>query len=92
MTFYCQQASLSVENALYADPRVLEAAAVGVPDKRLGELVAAVVSVKPAYIGKVPESSLIEGARKRLTQNIYVTVLFLIRSQSVASLLLRFQS
>lgn len=83
---------MSVENALYADPRVLEAAAVGVPDKRLGELVAAVVSVKPAYIGKVTESSLIEGARKRLTQNIYVTVLFLIRSQSVASLLLRFQS
>ncbi|KAG5636318.1 hypothetical protein H0H81_008432 [Sphagnurus paluster] len=33
--------SVSVENALYRDPRVLEAAAVGVPDERLGELVAA---------------------------------------------------
>ncbi|KAE9396336.1 acetyl-CoA synthetase-like protein [Gymnopus androsaceus JB14] len=63
LTYY---ASISVENALYADPRILEAAAVGVPDKRLGELVAAVVSVKPSYIGKVTESSLIEEVRKRL--------------------------
>lgn len=83
---------MSVENALYTDARVLEAAAVSVPDKRLGELVAAVVSVKPAYRGKVTESSLIEGARKRLTPNIYVILLFLIYSQSVAFLLLRFQS
>ncbi|KAF9071752.1 hypothetical protein BDP27DRAFT_1500612 [Rhodocollybia butyracea] len=58
--------SIAVENALYADSRVLEAAAVGVPDKRLGELVAAVVSVKPVHKGKVTESSLIENVRKSL--------------------------
>ncbi|KAJ3748750.1 hypothetical protein DFH05DRAFT_1391333 [Lentinula detonsa] len=58
--------SLLVENALYEDARVREAAAVGVPDRRLGELVAAVVSLKTQYIGKVTESSLIEGVRKSL--------------------------
>lgn len=56
---------MSVENALYADPRILEAAAVGVPDERLGELVAAVVSIKPAYRGHVTEAALIDIARKR---------------------------
>lgn len=54
-----------MENALYADPRVHEAAAVGVPDGRLGELVTAVVSVKPQYRANVTESALIAGARSR---------------------------
>ncbi|KAF8625416.1 hypothetical protein AX15_005380 [Amanita polypyramis BW_CC] len=58
--------STSVENALYTDPRILEAAAVGVPDDRLGELVAAVVSVRPAYRDQVSEASLIGVARERL--------------------------
>ncbi|KAL1696350.1 hypothetical protein GGG16DRAFT_85497 [Schizophyllum commune] len=38
--------SVAVENALYNDPRVLQAACVGVPDARLGELVTAVVYVR----------------------------------------------
>lgn len=59
------QDSVTVENALYSDPRVLEAAAVGVPDERLGELVAAVVSIKPAYQGYVTEASLMALARQR---------------------------
>ncbi|TFK44712.1 hypothetical protein BDQ12DRAFT_742029 [Crucibulum laeve] len=58
--------SISVENALYADPRVLEAAAVGVPDERLGELVAAVVSIKPEWQGRVTEATLIAQARNSL--------------------------
>ncbi|KAF8906525.1 hypothetical protein CPB84DRAFT_1813777 [Gymnopilus junonius] len=58
--------SVTVENALYADPRVLEAAAVGVPDERLGELVAAVVSVRSAYEGEVTEAALIAQAKNRL--------------------------
>ncbi|KAF9460705.1 hypothetical protein BDZ94DRAFT_878708 [Collybia nuda] len=58
--------SVSVENALYADPRIQEAAAVGVPDERLGELVAAVVSVKPPFQGRVTEAALIALARKSL--------------------------
>lgn len=60
------QDSVSVENALYADPRILEAAAVGVPDPRLGELVVGVVTVKPAFQGRVSEASLMAIARKRL--------------------------
>ncbi|KAF9268898.1 acetyl-CoA synthetase-like protein [Marasmius fiardii PR-910] len=59
-------ASIAVENALYTDTRVMEAAAVGVPDSRLGELVAAVVSVKPPFRGTVNENSLIEAARRHL--------------------------
>ncbi|KAJ3515337.1 hypothetical protein NLJ89_g1824 [Agrocybe chaxingu] len=58
--------SVTVENALYADERVLEAAAVGVPDKRLSELVAAVVSVKPPFHSRVRERELISLARKSL--------------------------
>jgi acyl-CoA synthetase (AMP-forming)/AMP-acid ligase II len=59
------QDSVSVENALYADDRVLEAAAVGVPDKRLGEQVTSVVSIKPAHHGRVTEGSVIAIAQKR---------------------------
>ncbi|KDR75885.1 hypothetical protein GALMADRAFT_1331600 [Galerina marginata CBS 339.88] len=58
--------SVTVENALYADPRVLEAAAVGVPDERLGELVAAIVSIRPTYEGQVTEATLIAHAKSRL--------------------------
>ncbi|KAL1724649.1 hypothetical protein EV714DRAFT_240557, partial [Schizophyllum commune] len=46
---------LSIEEALYTEPGILEAAAVGVPDERLGELPVAVVSVKQGYRGKVTE-------------------------------------
>ncbi|KAG2015644.1 long-chain-fatty-acid-CoA ligase [Coprinopsis cinerea AmutBmut pab1-1] len=58
--------SVSVENALYADPRVHEAAAVGVPDERLGELVAAVVSIKPVFQSSITEGALISQVRTRL--------------------------
>jgi len=58
--------SVSVENSLYSDDRILEAAVVGVPDVRLGELVAAVVSIKPAFRGQVTEAGLILRAQKSL--------------------------
>ena len=54
-----------MENAFYDDPRIHEAAAVGVPDDRLGELVAAVVSIKPEYRGSVTENKLMAGIRNR---------------------------
>lgn len=59
-------ASVSVEDALYYDERLAEVAAVGVPDDKLGELVAAVVSTKPAFHGRVKESELLELARSKL--------------------------
>ena len=59
------QASVSVENALYHDERLAEVAAVGVPDDKLGELVAAVVCTKPPYHNRVKESELIDLARSR---------------------------
>ncbi len=61
---------MTVENALYADPRILEAAAVGVPDERLGELVTAIVSVRPEYEGQVTEAILIEQARSRYVYSL----------------------
>ncbi|KAG7442441.1 long-chain-fatty-acid-CoA ligase [Guyanagaster necrorhizus] len=57
---------VSVESALHTDPGVLEAAAVGIPDKRLGELVAAVVTVKPSWRGKVKEEKLLSVVRRLL--------------------------
>ncbi|KAA1474779.1 acetyl-CoA synthetase-like protein [Dentipellis sp. KUC8613] len=57
---------VSVENALSADSRLLEVAAVGVPDRRLGELVAVVATIKPKYQGHIEEHEVIEVARKNL--------------------------
>lgn len=56
---------MSVENAVSADERLLEVAAVGVPDAKLGELVTVVACVKPAFKGQVREEEVIESARKR---------------------------
>ncbi|KAF8165363.1 hypothetical protein B0H34DRAFT_688919 [Crassisporium funariophilum] len=72
--------SVSVENALYMDERVLEVAAVGVPDKRLGELVAAVVSVKPPYHSQVTEASLVSIAQKSLPK-FAVPVMIIVQNE-----------
>lgn len=56
---------MSVEDALYSDPRVAEAAGVGIPHPRLGEQVAAVVSVRPENRGQLTEEGLIALAQKR---------------------------
>ncbi|KAJ6484986.1 hypothetical protein C8R47DRAFT_1217036 [Mycena vitilis] len=66
--------STTVENALFTKG-VMEVAAVAVPDERLGELVAAVVSVKKDYT--ITEKSLIALARTRLPSfAVPVMVLF----------------
>ncbi|KAJ4490255.1 hypothetical protein J3R30DRAFT_3278350 [Lentinula aciculospora] len=72
--------SISVENALYTDEGVLEAAAVGVPDARLGELVTAFVTVKPAHERRVKEAVLMDVSRKHLPK-FAVPVMILIREQ-----------
>ncbi|KAI5830064.1 acetyl-CoA synthetase-like protein [Schizophyllum commune Tattone D] len=69
---------LSIEDALYTEPSVLEAAAVGVPDERLGELPAAVVSVKQGYRGKVTEQSLLSLINQKLPR-FAVPVMILVR-------------
>jgi len=51
---------------LYADPRIFEAAAVAVPDARLGELPAAVVSLTPGTVTPVSEHDIADGVRSRL--------------------------
>ncbi|GJE84159.1 acyl--CoA ligase [Phanerochaete sordida] len=59
-------ASVMVEDALYHDERIAEVAAVGVPDEKLGELVAVIVSTKPAFHGLVREAELFALAREKL--------------------------
>ncbi|KAF9266811.1 acetyl-CoA synthetase-like protein [Marasmius fiardii PR-910] len=72
--------SVMVENALYRDPRIFEAAAVGVPDHRLGELVTALVTLKSAYRGKgeVTEAELLKLARQHLP-HFAVPVMILVK-------------
>ncbi|KAI5885282.1 acetyl-CoA synthetase-like protein [Schizophyllum commune H4-8] len=71
--------SSTVENALHADEGVLEAAAVAVPDERLGELPAAVVAVKEGHRQRVTEEGLIKLARSRLPR-FAVPVLIVIQT------------
>ncbi|KAJ3810343.1 hypothetical protein F5876DRAFT_41993 [Lentinula aff. lateritia] len=70
--------SVAVENALYEHEGVQEAAAVGVPDDRLGELVTAIVTVKPAFRGKVSPNALMVLANKRLPK-FAIPVMILVR-------------
>ena len=56
-----QISSADVENALYADRRVAEAVAIGVPDRIMGEKVGAVVSLKEGQ--RATEADLMEVVR-----------------------------
>jgi acyl-CoA synthetase (AMP-forming)/AMP-acid ligase II len=55
--------STTVENALYEHPEIIDAAAVGLPDNRLGELVAAVVTVVQG--SKLAEQEIIQFAKTK---------------------------
>ncbi|CAK5277929.1 unnamed protein product [Mycena citricolor] len=57
--------STTVENALFLEG-VLEVAAVGVPDKRLGELVTAFVALKDGFEGRWSEQTILAAARTKL--------------------------
>lgn len=46
-----QITSSEVENALYADKRVAEVVAIGIPDYILGELVGAIVALRSGHQG-----------------------------------------
>ncbi|KAG8913376.1 hypothetical protein FRC00_002529 [Tulasnella sp. 408] len=60
--------STTVENAFFDDERVHDCAAVGVPDRKLGELVALAVVLKDASKKNVSEAQLLEQAKDRLPQ------------------------
>ncbi|KAG8991600.1 hypothetical protein FRB94_012375, partial [Tulasnella sp. JGI-2019a] len=58
--------STTVENAVYNDTRVLECAAIAVPDARYGELVSVVYLTKEEYRGQVREADVMAEAKKHL--------------------------
>ena len=62
-------ASGQIENALYTDSRVKDAAVVPVPDPKLSELVSAVVVLHPQHRGKVSEKELMEHVGKLLPKH-----------------------
>ncbi|KAJ3314781.1 hypothetical protein HDU76_002346 [Blyttiomyces sp. JEL0837] len=59
---YC----VEVEDCLYSHPAVMDCGIVGLPHRVLGEEVAAVVQVKPAYIGKITPENLIQHCKSKL--------------------------
>ncbi|KZV86862.1 acetyl-CoA synthetase-like protein [Exidia glandulosa HHB12029] len=60
------QHSVNVENAIYADERIHDVAVVGIPDKRLGELVGALVVPKPEFYGQVTEQEVLQRCKDAL--------------------------
>jgi len=65
--------STTIESALYEHPEIIEAAAVGVPDHRLGELVAAAVTVKSG--SKLTEREVLDFARTKCVCSFVTIVL-----------------
>ncbi|MFR9802395.1 AMP-binding protein [Pseudonocardia sp. RS010] len=58
-----------VEDVLYTHPAVREAAVVGVPDRRLGQEVRAVVALRPGH--RATDAELIEYVRERVASDTY---------------------
>lgn len=63
--------SITVENALFADKRILDCAVIGIPDKRLGELVGALVVLRSEWTGKVTEQDLLDAVKPRSVQILF---------------------
>ena len=59
-------ASIEVERAILAHPSVLEAAVIGVPDEKWGEVPKAVIVLKPGE--SIPEEDLIRHCREHLSR------------------------
>lgn len=74
--------TVSVENALYRDERIKDAAVVPVPDAHLGELVAAVVVTKPQYHGQVSSTELMALVAQHLPKHC-VPVLVVVREEEM---------
>jgi long-chain acyl-CoA synthetase len=56
-----------VEDYLFSHPDILEAAVVGLPDEKAGELLKAFVVLKPESRGQVSEQDIIDWCRENMT-------------------------
>lgn len=72
-----------VENAIFKNPKVQDCAVVGVTDKRLGELPAAVVVIRP-NAGKVTEQDIIDDCKKHIPKH-EIPVMVMLREPKDAS-------
>ncbi|MEM2047934.1 MAG: long-chain fatty acid--CoA ligase, partial [Candidatus Jordarchaeales archaeon] len=55
-----------IEEVLFKHEAVQDAAAVGIPDPAVGEVIKAFVVLKPEYKGKVTENDILEYCKKNL--------------------------
>ncbi|SCZ96539.1 BZ3500_MvSof-1268-A1-R1_Chr8-2g10278 [Microbotryum saponariae] len=62
-------ATVTIEDELFKEEKVMDCAAFGVPDDRLGETVAAAVVVKAEYRSQVTEQQLIDFVAKKLPKH-----------------------
>jgi fatty-acyl-CoA synthase len=69
-----------VEAILYEHPDILEACVIGVRDPQRGETVKALVVLRPASVGRVAESSIIEWSRQRMAAFKYPRVVEFVES------------
>ena len=58
--------SLEVEEVLYTHPAVLNAAVVAIPDEKWGEVVCAVLELRPEAVGTLTQDDVIKYCRARL--------------------------
>lgn len=58
--------SLEVEEVLYTHPAVLNAAVVAIPDEKWGEVVCAVLELRPEAVGSLTQDDVIKYCRARL--------------------------
>jgi len=58
--------SVEVEDVLYEHPAIVGAAVVAVPDQRWGEVVCAIVELRPEAAGSIGEKDIVQFCRSRL--------------------------
>ncbi|WXG39722.1 MAG: long-chain fatty acid--CoA ligase [Candidatus Freyarchaeum deiterrae] len=60
-----------IEEVLFTNPAILEAAVIGIPDPEAGENIKAVIVLKPESKGKVTENEMIEWCKKNMAAYKY---------------------
>ncbi|KAK0540838.1 hypothetical protein OC842_000291 [Tilletia horrida] len=73
----------AVETAVYADSRVLECAAVGIPDDRLGERVAIVITTSPQHLSTLTPQAVQDVVRTKGLPKFAVPEVVWVRTEAL---------